>query len=193
MNWNEFAREVHQVAVEKGLWDKPVSFDEIALECHAALTRAWEEHKARRPNLYHLCAPSAGKPCALDCGEAVCTLASGDPCEHQDAKPRGVAVELAGCVLSILDWIGAKEDKELIIECCSHRGGFLKLLNNCHQEVADASFFIEENHSGRWIRSMERCIRMILAWATANGVDMEAVLREVLEYNKRHGKAEGWV
>lgn len=200
MNWNELAKEAHQVAVEKGLWDKPVRFDEIAIECHAALTRAWEEHKAGRPYLYHLCQPSGEKhlPCTLETGEG-CGIEGSDTqdyihCVYKDLKPRGVAAELAGCVLRLLDWLGAQGEKDLAIRDFPWWKYLLEVLNDCHEKISDASyisrFSIDVAETLR--NKMKAVIERVWRWGKENRVDMEAVLREVLEYNRRRGKTEGW-
>lgn len=201
MDWNKLAAEAHQVAVENGLWDKTVCFDEIAIECHAALARAWEEHKAGRPNLYHLCQPSGEKrlPCALETGEG-CGIEGSDiqdnlHCVYKDLKPRGVAAELAGCVLRLLDWLEAQEEKDFVIKDFPWGKDLLEVLNGCHGEISDAAYFshfhvdMSYNITQKTIAFIER----VWSWFKKNRVDMEAVLREVLEYNRRRGKTEGRV
>lgn len=110
MDWNKFAHEVHQTAVENGLWDKPRSFDEVICECLVHLGRAYEEYRDGRPNYYHLCEPSGEKehPCVEEWGE-VCDLAFGNPCEYMGHKPHGAAAELGECVLLLLDCVAQKE------------------------------------------------------------------------------------
>lgn len=183
MNWNELAREAHEMAVEKGLWDKPLAFDEIAIECHAALARAWEEHKAGRPNLYHLCVPSGEK--RLACTGAACLHAIGGTCDDRDTKPRGVAAELAGCVLRLLDWLEVKGEKDFEIgEFLPWGNDLLEVLNDCHMEISEAARF------SRFI-NINTFIERVWNWSRKNRVDMEAVLREVLEYSKAQTRRRG--
>jgi hypothetical protein len=41
---NEFAKEIHQNAVEHGWWDTKRTFGEIIALCHSELSEALEEH-----------------------------------------------------------------------------------------------------------------------------------------------------
>ncbi len=194
MNWNKLAKEVHQVAVEKGLWDKPVCFDDLALECHAALSRAWGEHKAGRPNLYHLCQPSGEK--RLACTGEDCPHATGGTCDNRDTKPRGVAAELAGCVLRLLDFVW-REDLDMFM-CvalrnppkieCGMTWFLLSLITNLVVIMEDS---VRPFSVGHTPSNIVMAITLVMEWANENNVDMEAVLREVLEYHKRQCATKG--
>jgi len=101
---NDFAKEVHELAIEKGWWEDPRSFGEIIALCHSELSEALEEYRAGRPIVWQPCTSADGKPCMRDgCGdweEGVCWLnALGD-------KPEGIATEMADCIIRILDWCG---------------------------------------------------------------------------------------
>lgn len=104
MKINEFAKEVHQNAVEHGWWDEERSFGEIIALCHSELSEALEEFRAGRPMVYRICRASDGCPCELDrCGNY-----DGGACEinAMDDKPEGIAVELCDCIIRILDYLG---------------------------------------------------------------------------------------
>ena len=123
MNINEFAKEVHQNAVEHGWWDEERSFGDIIALCHSELSEALEEFRAGRPMVwyscteiqpYHPCDPKDSfdcqmygkEPCdpkdSFDCqmyGKEEC-------CKYRGKKPEGIAVELCDCIIRILDYLG---------------------------------------------------------------------------------------
>lgn len=84
---NYWAKEAHQNAVKHGFWDKKPSFAEIVALCHSELSEALEADRAGEPLIY-----------------------------VKDDKPEGKAVEMADCIIRILDWMGAEHiDAEDVI------------------------------------------------------------------------------
>ena len=75
---NDWAKMIHENAVEHGWWDEPRSFGEIVALCHSELSEALEADRAGDPLVYR----------------------------QEDGKPDGVAVEMIDCIIRILDWCG---------------------------------------------------------------------------------------
>ena len=118
-------------------------------------------------------------------------------------KPEGIAVELADCIIRILDWYGKEglDTDDLLLEAgiitmCDlptpvygSFGDFIALLHN----LLSMAYACWCNASGTSASALclAKCIREIMAWAKENGVDMEMVLDMKHEYNKgrpyRHG------
>lgn len=83
---------------------------EVLMLCVSELAEALEEYRNGRPTLYYPC--NAGGVCCEEDGSAHCGSRPYNPnnpeapCSAQSKKPEGVAVELADCVIRILDYCG---------------------------------------------------------------------------------------
>ena len=103
---NEWAKQIHTVAIAHGWWDKPISFGEIIALCHSELSEALEEYREGKPMVYYPC--NAGGFCDKEsCGSKIYNPNNPDDCSAQSKKPEGIAVELADCIIRILDYCGA--------------------------------------------------------------------------------------
>lgn len=199
MKMNKFAAEVHQNAVEHGWWDEERSFGEIIALCHSELSEALEEYRAKRPMVYFVVEMDDGK------GGTYMAIREDIISEEDFAgeKPEGIAVELADCIIRILDWYGKEGldtdalllDAGIITMCdlptpvYGSFGDFIALLHNL-LSMAYACWCNASGISASALR-LAKCIREIMAWAKENGVDMEHILDMKHEYNKgrpyRHG------
>ena len=198
MNWNDLAKEVHRDAVDKGWWDKSVTIDDVVCMCICELAEAVEEYRNGRPNYYHLCQPSRDKrlPCNWDLQRS-CPLSTGElTCEHRDTKPRGVAVELADCVLRLLDYL-ATTDVDLSnmypVKIMAD-GPFTSFVTDIVINLISARIDQGNDKAENGCGSLRFFIERILGFAAVNNIDLESILREKHEYNKsrpyRHGGKE---
>lgn len=101
MNLTEFAKEVHVNAVTHGWWEVERSFPEIIALCHSELSEALEAYRRGmlpREIFYDF------ERCADHYKECAECRATKPNCHR--AKMEGVPVELADCILRILDYCG---------------------------------------------------------------------------------------
>ena len=102
---NEFTKEVHQNAKDHGWWDEERSFGDIIALCHSELSEALEEYRKGNEDLCFECTHATCKSCfGFDAAGNIDSCMDSCHCKH--AKPEGIAVELADCIIRILDYCG---------------------------------------------------------------------------------------
>lgn len=190
--FNELAKAIHQNAVDHGWWEEERSIAEIIALCHSELSEALEEYRSGMPMVYQNC------KVALSDGEegleAICAPEDCDntwgECADCCEKPEGVVVELADCVIRILDYCLRRSiDIETALK--SRRAG-----NDTYslpELVAECHYLLSLAYKDAEPRSLyfAECINLIQFWCNENGGDLEEAIVIKHEYNKsrpyRHG------
>lgn len=180
MNMTEFAKEVHENAVAHGWWDEPRSFGEVIALCHSELSEAMEEYRNGRPMEY------------VDDAETCERIT--DPAQFNGRKPEGIAVEMADCIIRILDCAAkmgwdCSDVKQLSFTIVGI-WNLPECISELHAELSDAWFINKINKDGSI--NMFRCARKIIYWLKHNyGTNWMELVRRKHEYNKtrpyRHG------
>lgn len=161
---NKLAKEVHQNAIEHGWWDEERSFGEIISLCHSELSEALEEYRNNR-----------------GLGEIY----------YNGNKPEGIPVELADCIIRILDYCG-ETDKELLNNVDTSNmletelltfGDFITLWH-----LFLSKSFEEPYKQIYWLSCV---IDDIYDWCEGENIDIDEAICIKHEYNKsrpyRHG------
>lgn len=105
---NELSKEIHKNAVKHGWWDEERGFPEIVALCHSELSEALEEYRNGRPYKWYACEECFGNgmPCEPEDEYDCANYLFKEKCEYRSKKPEGIAVEMADCMIRILDWCG---------------------------------------------------------------------------------------
>lgn len=207
MNYNEFSKEVHENSIAHGWWDDERSVGEIIALCHSEVSEALEEYRAVRPNVWWECKLSARIDNMTNDEKCEgCTYMGTSPaCVKGTAKPEGIAVELADCIIRCFDWFGCMRfdvdallaDAEggerwmsdMPIYQLDNFGGFISRL---HLDLSLA-YRCFCNASGTYATALRMavCCNEIFEWAQREGVDMDAILNLKHEYNKGRSYKHG--
>jgi len=102
MKINEITKEIHENAVTHGWWEEERTFGDIIALCHSELSEALEEYRNKRPQIYFPCLD--GEMCVEDTNKNMTCESKITNC--RSSKPEGIAIELADCIIRILDYCG---------------------------------------------------------------------------------------
>lgn len=184
---NELRDEIHALAIEKGWWDEERNFAEIIALCHSELSEALEGYRDGNPNIWYDC-KLGGLAKNEDCFAADCFT-----CHSK--TPEGIAIELADCIIRILDYCGhAGIDIDGILSY--RRAGndtyTLPIL------VAECHCLLSQSYKSQSSKDVlqssicfAECIALIRFWCKENSIDIDDAIRIKHKYNKsrpyRHG------
>lgn len=101
---NELRDMIHQNAKDHGWWEEERSFGEIIALCHSELSEALEEYRDGSPMIWNRCKIEEDVQCEPE--SYYHTVHCCAKCGHKDPKPEGIAIELADCIIRILDYCG---------------------------------------------------------------------------------------
>lgn len=122
----------------------------------------------------------------------------GKGCNERGTKPEGIAVELADCIIRILDWFGRVDMKpdgillnvhELHKDEPEQDGPFGDFISMMHNFLSAAAYDSHDDYD----RAIFLCsvVYFILDSMEREGVDLLPIIREKMDYNKtrpyRHG------
>lgn len=168
MNIEDFARDVHALATEKGWWDKERPIEDTFVMLHCELSEAVEEYRNGHgmTEIYY----------------------------SEDGKPEGVPVELADVVIRLLDAAMEYGDygKFAPINVEKTYESFGAFIERCHEDVVSVKCGVQLYKTiGLQNTSYSMLISRIRRWFDQNGMDLWRVCRMKHEYNKtrpyRHG------
>ena len=193
LDLNQFAKEVHQNAVEHGWWEGERPFAEVIALIHSEISEALEEYRAGRPMVWHACndqaqeeRPTICERCDQCCVKTMYPVAK---CTEYNPKPEGIAVELIDMCIRILDWFGESgETFKKKAEDFEDDYKLPELAANLHYYVSQAFGCFGKYERAFWL---EHAFLSAYIWIKSQGIDVEALMLEKHEYNKtrpyKHG------
>ena len=133
MNYNDWAKEIHENAVKHGWYDKPISQYEYAALFHSEISEAFEEYRRGMPDVYwtgEICAPASECDCAYYGAEWECT--------HRNQEPHGIAIELIDLAIRLLDYAyvkGYDVDAARLVHIIDPMECSVAMINDFHEAV----------------------------------------------------------
>lgn len=212
MDLNEFANDVHALAVEKGFYDPEPTDAELIAGIHAEISEAFEEWNAGRPMVYRLCYND--EPMSVFNQVRYCEAREKGQCTRSPVivpgergccgsdEFHGIAVELIDVVLRVLDaaatW-GVTVHRHKIERVSFHPNTDYKelkmltvpeLVCALHDQTVGI-FAARANNPDLTAKCMSYMLSTALQWLEDNGIAPDPLLLEKHEYNKtrpyRHG------
>ena len=171
--YDELIEKIHKNAIDHGWWEAERSIGEIIALCHSELSEALEEYRGRKPNLYF-----------VEVNGFMVTEMN----EWRGEKLEGIAIELADCVIRILDYMGYCQQSadKLIVGCkddCDHKNNFGDFISNCHFYLSEAYIYgilsIPEFSFG----FLSGCIIEIQNYLKSNNYDLVGLIELKHAYN----------
>ena len=187
LDFEQFAKEVHQNAVDHGWWEEERPVYEVMALIHSEWSEALEEYRAGRPMVWHKCAYNGGMCETQDVhnnegGCVGCTIAM--------CKPEGIAVELLDGCIRILDFL-------------AHHGfsGYKQKISDGYDsfrnwpvevpEIVDLLHDKVSHPDEEYDEKLPYAIGAVFGFLEKNDLDPVALMFEKHEYNKtrpyKHG------
>ena len=174
---NELAIEVHENAVEHGWWQEERSFGEIIALCHSELSEALEEYRNGNDKIRKLLIYYSGGGYVATAPTLCCK------------KPEGIAVELADCILRILDYCG--KEKFDVSNYCTMESTYRPKTDNFAEWISYFHTTLSWSFVERTTLYITGCLREILDYCNKENINIDEAIEIKHEYNKtrpyKHG------
>ena len=206
----EIIKEIHANAVAHGWWDGERDYEEIYALIHSEWSEALEEYRTGNPDRWFACKKGHVVDKCTDPDRQLCVEPSQIPCQHLDAKPEGICVELIDGVIRIMDYLGktggaqeynaepatyyfameGPEGEEWTRDVESW--SLPRLINELHSETFAACALRREKESDLEAEALLQAATLVWTWVGGQGLDPAPLLAEKHAYNLtrpyKHGK-----